>query len=788
MTSRMSPPAAVFVVLLLVLTPSAFAFGRSTLGEGPQPRISLPGPGTHLSEPRTSGATRSSADPHTLTEGGAERPDLGRSSLDRANLIVPAYGNVSSIPVGINPTRADYDIGNGFVYVTNYGSNNVSVINGTTVIGSVNIGSDPNHPAYDDLNGYYYTANSGSNNVSVISGTRLVTSIPVGENPSFATYDPGNGYVYVANQNTRNVSIISGTTVVRTLSVKLPPAAATFDGENGYVYISEPNSPTSPGTNLSVIDGTSLIGSIAVGKNPLYAAYDPMDGFLYVPNYGSDNVSVIYGTTVIASVDVGSEPYNATFDGRNGLVYITNYGSSNVSVINGTKLAGTVSVGADPFWATYDSGNGEVYVSSQGVNTVAVIDGTHSAGELSLGGWADYGAYDSGNGYLYLPDYAHDNVSVVRTGYTLSFSEAGLPRGASWSVIVNGTRVTSNSTSLSLPKPNGTYEYRVGLVSGYIPIQANGSVAVVGANASVSVTFRPAVFPITFNETGLPFGTNWSITLGNVTRTLPTASIEFTEPNGTYQFLVGTVPGWTTADRSGSLTENGTARTEFIEWTPTTYPVNFTETGLPVGTEWWINITGGPSTSSVTVGLVIDEPNGTYPFSVATANKSYSSPTGSVTVDANASSDDIVFSEVTYTVSFLPLGLPIGTRWSVTFDGVSESGMGNLAFAGIPNGTYAFSVPPVAGYSTNRSNGFVEVSGPPASQSIAFKPSSSSGGSGAQMFLGLPDVEGYGLVGGIIAAVLVITLAGVLFRRRAGGKPSGPVEGTSYPGRGKPPT
>src|SRR2546427_1093821 len=66
--------------------------------------------------------------------------------------------------------------------------------------------------AYDSGNGYVYVANAGSDNVSVISGTTVVATVPVGDDPIGVAYDSGNGYVYVTNDNSNNVSVISTTT------------------------------------------------------------------------------------------------------------------------------------------------------------------------------------------------------------------------------------------------------------------------------------------------------------------------------------------------------------------------------------------------------------------------------------------------------------------------------------------------------------------------------------------------------------------------------------------------
>jgi len=125
----------------------------------------------------------------------------------------PSNTVIANISVGLWPVAVAYDPSNGYVYVANYRSNTVSVINGATnkVIASIAVGSGPNGAAYDSSNGYLYVTNYNSNSVSVINGATnmVIASIAVGSDPVGVAYDSSNGYVYVANSNSSTVSIIS---------------------------------------------------------------------------------------------------------------------------------------------------------------------------------------------------------------------------------------------------------------------------------------------------------------------------------------------------------------------------------------------------------------------------------------------------------------------------------------------------------------------------------------------------------------------------------------------------
>jgi len=47
---------------------------------------------------------------------------------------------IANITVGQGPWGVAYDPSNGYIYVTNLGSDSVSVINGTTVIANITVG------------------------------------------------------------------------------------------------------------------------------------------------------------------------------------------------------------------------------------------------------------------------------------------------------------------------------------------------------------------------------------------------------------------------------------------------------------------------------------------------------------------------------------------------------------------------------------------------------------------------------------------------------------------------
>ncbi|MFY9717103.1 MAG: hypothetical protein WAK40_04125 [Thermoplasmata archaeon] len=80
----------------------------------------------------------------------------------------------------------------------------------------------------------------------------------------------------------------------------------------------------------------------------------------------------------------------------------------------------------------------------------------------------------------------------------------------------------------------------------------------------------------------------------------------------------------------------------------------------------------------------------------------------------------------TSTVTFQESGLHAGTSWSVTLGSTTESSTtSTIAFAGIGNGTYAYSTLFTAGYGATPANGTLDITGP-VTQDVAFTPFSGS--------------------------------------------------------------
>ena len=316
----------------------------------------------------------------------------------------------------------------------------------------------------------------------------------------------------------------------------------------------------------------------------------------------------------------------------------------------------------------------------------------------------------------------YQNISFSRVIYSLSFDESGLPGGTFWSVNISGKTNSSSSSFIKFNEPNGSYAFTVNTTSDYIPSPNSGNITINGKNLTENITFIKT-YTVSFSETGLPYRTSaWNVTLGGSLKSSSAPTISFQEINGSYSFIVGIYQGYSASPYKGTINVNGNSVLQSVTFTQVKYSVEFIESGLPSGTKWYVNVTGQPSLSSVSSVMSISLPNGSYSYTIATGNKSYypSSYSGAFTVNGGSISNSIAFSELNFAVNFTESGLPPGSTWNVTFNGVKQSSSSSSIVFNEPNGTYPFSTGIYQGYSASPYSGTITVNGNQVTQTIAF--------------------------------------------------------------------
>ena len=282
-------------------------------------------------------------------------------------------------------------------YVTNYGSNTVSVIstskNSVTATVSLPTGAGPQGIALAPNGKTAYVADAGLNQVSVINTSRrkVTATVDVGNSPSGLAVMPNGTFVYVANSGSKSVSVISTLTnaVVATISVCAGPSGVAISPDGTTAYVPCSASGADAVDVIRTADNT-LINTIniiynGVSHGAFGSAVSPDGQWLYVASGGSDDVVTVINTaaqTVVNAVPVGIGPQDVAFTEDSAFAYVTNSSSNSVSVINtappqavvqtispvagglGVGVMGTITV------STFAGG----YVGDNGKATSATID------------------------------------------------------------------------------------------------------------------------------------------------------------------------------------------------------------------------------------------------------------------------------------------------------------------------------------------------------------------------------------------------------------------------------
>ncbi len=304
--------------------------------------------------------------------------------------------------------------------------------------------------------------------------------------------------------------------------------------------------------------------------------------------------------------------------------------------------------------------------------------------------------------------------------YAVTFNETGLPAGTQWWVNISGEApLTSTGTSIATVSPNGTFSYVVQTANKSYEATPS-SFGINGEPIVVAVPFGLVVYSISFTESGLPLGTEWFVNLtGGGSFSSTSASIVFYEPNGTYDYSIGSANTSFEAP-GGSFTVNGATVSESVTFTLVTYAVLFTETGMPVGATWWVNLTNGQSFSSLTTAIAFVEPNGTYFYSIGTTAKKFDAPPGSFTIDGAGTAKSVTFGPVTQSITFTETGLPTGKSWTVVLNGTVRSLTSSSTSFGVSNGSYVYLIAGPAGHQVSGTapSGTIVISG--SSKTVSF--------------------------------------------------------------------
>lgn len=314
--------------------------------------------------------------------------------------------------------------------------------------GAIAVQDQPMGIALVDYGGqtYLYVANYGSNSVSVINtiggGSSVISNVPGANGVAF---NPDLDYVYVSNRDTNKVTLIrvSDNLIMGTINVgSLPNGLAYY---NGRLYVANYGSDTISVITTSNHQVETTISGPYIDE-PAHVAVNTNTGRIYVSNHGNGRVSVLSGSSHLFDIDTYSSGlYGITVDSNRDIVYVASIDSHRVvSIVNDTYkgwaeispvLGGpsvplrmiavdpTLRIPVDQWWFQA----GHVWVTSSsidgGADKAIVLKGWEGWPEIGKLYTLDTGidpregiAIDTTTHIVYITNVGSDSVTVIEDG------------------------------------------------------------------------------------------------------------------------------------------------------------------------------------------------------------------------------------------------------------------------------------------------------------------------------------------------------------------------------------
>jgi YVTN family beta-propeller protein len=502
-----------------------------------------------------------------------------------------------TISVGTGPTDIAITADGAKAYVTNYGSNNVSVINLNSGQAEtpIAVGNNPTSIAISPSGGFAYVANyndpgnlSSVSRIDLSSGT--VTQINHASllGPLNVVFSPDGSKAYVTNRGStqtpgNSISVIttSSNTVTGTITVPIEPQNIDISSDGNKLYVSHPTTGkisfidlstapatvTNPITGLASPQGLALVGASGSQK-------------LYVAEKGSgDRVSVFDANSgaPIEQITGFADPETLTLNGSqsNGTqLFVANRGANNVKIVDvssDTVVPPTLTVGSQPFQITFAPNGLKAYVANVGGTTLSVI------------------TY-----------YQARTLSFATTSYTLPYGAtqtvtAAPSSGAGTGTIAysagSSTACTVNASTgvVTMTAPSGTCSISASITQGGTTIDDAYQAA--STTTSVTITPQAAVLGLTASTQTVTAGASivpsFSVTSGALVSSDEISGVTFTyEGTGSTSYPASTTApteiGTYTVTPSAATFSTGNSANYAITYNPGSLVIQAQPTALTI--------------------------------------------------------------------------------------------------------------------------------------------------------------------------------------------------------------
>jgi YVTN family beta-propeller protein len=293
---------------------------------------------------------------------------------------------VRTIPVGSVPLALAVDGQTRRVFVANFASATVSMLDASTgtVLTTTAVVPYPDTLAIAMKAGRVFVASGvvpmNPDRVDVLDARsgRLLRTVAVGRGTHAVAADERSGHVFVTNALDNSVSMVDARSaaVLRTIAVGPSPLAVTVDEHLGHAFVLNAgpryHGYSSGYNTVNLLDTRSgaVLHTVSVGIGASALAVDARSGYAFVANSGDGTMSVLDARTgtVVHNVNLRLHPAALAVDARSGHVFVANAYDRSVSIVEARsgRVLRTLSVALNPWSIAVDQRADRVLVSTGG--------------------------------------------------------------------------------------------------------------------------------------------------------------------------------------------------------------------------------------------------------------------------------------------------------------------------------------------------------------------------------------------------------------------------------------
>jgi len=313
-------------------------------------------------------------------------------SMVACNTTSPSQGNLSGYPnnliatisVGDSPRDICISSDGAFLYVANYQSNTVSIINteDCSIATSVNVPAGPNGICITPNDGLVYVACMSANSVAVIrtSDNFVIAEIPSnGQGTRRLCSLPSGDFIYVANYISCNIDVISTLTqtIITSIDFGNWPEGITCNADGTEVYCVDSGTGSTANGSVGVIrtSDNTIVQEIDGFDGSPAICYLPNDQYLYVGNWHWQNLYIVdlsNNYQIIDSIQTANNPLN--FQTTPSGDYVIFDGSLRVANTSTHSVEEDILQSVDCFGIAYSPDGSRMYAACPSNNLIYIFE------------------------------------------------------------------------------------------------------------------------------------------------------------------------------------------------------------------------------------------------------------------------------------------------------------------------------------------------------------------------------------------------------------------------------